>query len=147
MSAIVDTHADAAELELAPLLMREPLAAFLDAHVRRRRRAARGRAGRRGPLERHVPDPPRRAASGAAPPAPPAAAAVAPTTCCARRGCCSAVEHADVRTPRVLATCDDESVIGAPFYVMEKVEGDVITTQVPAALDTPEQRAPRSPTS
>ena len=31
------------------------------------------------------------------------------------------VEDADVRTPRVLPTCDDESVIGAPFYVMEKV--------------------------
>ena len=45
----------------------------------------------------------------------------------------------------MLATCDDEAVIGAPFYVMEKVEGDVITTQVPAALDTPEQRAHASP--
>jgi aminoglycoside phosphotransferase (APT) family kinase protein len=52
-----------------------------------------------------------------------------------------AVEHADVRTPRVLATCEDLDVIGAPFYVMEKIEGDVITTQVPPALDTPAQRA------
>ncbi len=32
MSAIVDTHAEAAALELPPLLVREPLAAFLDAH-------------------------------------------------------------------------------------------------------------------
>ena len=30
-----------------------------------------------------------------------------------------------MRTPRVLLTCDDESVIGAPFYVMERIEGDV----------------------
>ena len=37
----------------------------------------------------------------------------------------TAVQDADVRTPRVLATCDDEAVIGAPFYVMERVEGDV----------------------
>ena len=37
----------------------------------------------------------------------------------------SAVQDAAVRTPRVLATCDDEAVIGAPFYVMERVEGDV----------------------
>ena len=32
----------------------------------------------------------------------------------------------------MLAACDDESVIGAPFYVMELVEGDVITTTIPA---------------
>jgi aminoglycoside phosphotransferase (APT) family kinase protein len=44
------------------------------------------------------------------------------------------------RVPRVLAVCDDESVIGAPFYVMEEVAGDVVTGQMPAALDTPEQR-------
>ena len=31
-----------------------------------------------------------------------------------------AVEGADVRTPKVLVACDDESVIGAPFYVMER---------------------------
>ena len=42
-----------------------------------------------------------------------------------------------MRTPRVAAACDDESVIGAPFYVMERVEGDVITSALPAALDTP----------
>jgi aminoglycoside phosphotransferase (APT) family kinase protein len=35
----------------------------------------------------------------------------------------------------VLATCDDEAVIGAPFYVMERVEGDVITTAAPADAD------------
>jgi aminoglycoside phosphotransferase (APT) family kinase protein len=45
-----------------------------------------------------------------------------------------------VRTPRVLATCDDDAVIGAPFYVMDLIEGDVITTDVPEPLDTPDQR-------
>src|SRR3954470_1611907 len=40
------------------------------------------------------------------------------------------------RVPGVLAVCDDESVIGAPFYVMDYVEGEVITNEVPAALDT-----------
>jgi aminoglycoside phosphotransferase (APT) family kinase protein len=40
------------------------------------------------------------------------------------------------RVPRVLAVCDDEAVIGAPFYVMERVAGHVITGEVPAALDT-----------
>ncbi len=51
-----------------------------------------------------------------------------------------ALEPTPVRTPRVLAVCDDESVIGAPFYVMEQVAGEVITTSVPAPLDTPAER-------
>ena len=42
-----------------------------------------------------------------------------------------------VRVPRVLAVCPDPTVIGAPFYVMELVAGEVITGAVPAALDTP----------
>ena len=45
-----------------------------------------------------------------------------------------------VRTPRVLAVCDDERVIGAPFYVMEEMHGDVITSAMPAPLDNPDQR-------
>jgi aminoglycoside phosphotransferase (APT) family kinase protein len=39
-----------------------------------------------------------------------------------------------VRTPRVLAVCSDEAVIGAPFYVMERIEGDVITSALPQPL-------------
>jgi aminoglycoside phosphotransferase (APT) family kinase protein len=52
----------------------------------------------------------------------------------------SALEPTTVRTPRVLAVCEDTGVIGAPFYVMERVRGEAITDTVPAALDTPEQR-------
>jgi aminoglycoside phosphotransferase (APT) family kinase protein len=51
------------------------------------------------------------------------------------------VDGQRIRTPRVLLTCDDEAVIGAPFYVMEKVEGDVITSALPTALDQPPERA------
>ncbi len=51
----------------------------------------------------------------------------------------AALEHTRVRVPRVLAVCDDAGVIGAPFYVMEHVAGDVITDSVPDPLDTPEQ--------
>jgi aminoglycoside phosphotransferase (APT) family kinase protein len=40
----------------------------------------------------------------------------------------------------VLAVGDDEQVIGAPFYVMERIEGEVIVASVPAALDTPPER-------
>lgn len=52
----------------------------------------------------------------------------------------SALEPADVRAPRVLAVSDDAAVIGAPFYVMEQVRGTVITDTIPESLDTPEQR-------
>jgi aminoglycoside phosphotransferase (APT) family kinase protein len=51
-----------------------------------------------------------------------------------------ALEATPVRTPRVLAVCDDPAVIGAPFYVMERVDGDVITGAIPEPLDNPEQR-------
>jgi aminoglycoside phosphotransferase (APT) family kinase protein len=46
-----------------------------------------------------------------------------------------ALEPTDVRVPEILAVCDDPAVIGAPFYVMELIEGEVITDSVPAALD------------
>jgi aminoglycoside phosphotransferase (APT) family kinase protein len=42
------------------------------------------------------------------------------------------------RVPSVLGVCDDLSVIGAPFYLMEKLDGHVVTSTVPAELDTPE---------
>ena len=61
------------------------------------------------------------------------------TTSCARRACCRASPGARA-CPAVLAVCDDPAVIGAPFYVMERVEGHVVTSAVPAALDTPEDR-------
>ncbi len=52
----------------------------------------------------------------------------------------SALEPTAVRTPHVLAVCDDTDVIGAPFFVMERVTGEVITDTIPAALDGDEQR-------
>jgi aminoglycoside phosphotransferase (APT) family kinase protein len=133
MSAIVDTPEEAAQQELEPLLVRRPLEAFLD---------ARGLG--EGPLEAEtigeghsnvtfaihrdggawvLRRPPR-------PPLPPSAHDVL-----REARLLSAVQEADVRTPRVLATCDDESVIGAPFYVMELIEGDVLTTELPPALE------------
>ena len=53
----------------------------------------------------------------------------------------TALEPTSVRTPRVLAVCAEPDVIGAPFYVMERVRGAVITDELPAPLDTPEHRA------
>ena len=51
-----------------------------------------------------------------------------------------ALEATPVRTPRVLGVCPDPAVIGAPFYVMEQVYGEVITGSIPDPLDTPDQR-------
>jgi aminoglycoside phosphotransferase (APT) family kinase protein len=36
--------------------------------------------------------------------------------------------------------CDGPEVIGAPFYVMERVDGEVITDTLPSALDDPPER-------
>jgi aminoglycoside phosphotransferase (APT) family kinase protein len=51
-----------------------------------------------------------------------------------------AVAKAGVRVPRVLAVCEDDSVLGVPFYVMEALEGTVVSEELPEALDVPEQR-------
>jgi aminoglycoside phosphotransferase (APT) family kinase protein len=53
----------------------------------------------------------------------------------------TALSPTPVRVPHVHAICEDPSVIGAPFYVMELVPGEVITAKLPPALDTAEQRA------
>ncbi len=138
MTAIVDTPEEAAALELAPLLVRRPLEAFLDERGLgsgpvEAETVGEGHSNityliRREAGEWVLRRPPR-------PPLPPSAHDVL-----REARLLTAIEDADVRTPRVLATCDDESVIGAPFYVMEKVEGDVITAEIPARLDTPAQR-------
>ena len=39
------------------------------------------------------------------------------------------------KTPRPLLYCDDETVIGAPFYVMERRRGVILRGQPPAALN------------
>jgi len=44
------------------------------------------------------------------------------------------------RVPRVLAACDDASVVGAPFYVMERVHGEVLTSTLPPGLDSVAER-------
>jgi aminoglycoside phosphotransferase (APT) family kinase protein len=44
------------------------------------------------------------------------------------------------RVPAVLAVCDDPAVIGVPFYVMERVAGEVITSALPPALDAVDDR-------
>ncbi|HEX4690289.1 MAG TPA: phosphotransferase family protein [Solirubrobacteraceae bacterium] len=139
MPAIVDTAEEAQALDLPPLLVRRPLEAYLDAHGLgsgpvSAETVGEGhsnvtflieRGGERWVLRR----PPR-------PPLPPSAHDVLREAWLLR-----ALGATDVRVPRVLAACDDETVIGAPFYVMELIEGDVIVSSIPGPLDTePERR-------
>lgn len=51
----------------------------------------------------------------------------------------SALAGTPVRTPKPLAVCDDPSVIGVPFYLMETVDGVVVRNDLPEAF-TPEHR-------
>jgi aminoglycoside phosphotransferase (APT) family kinase protein len=44
------------------------------------------------------------------------------------------------RLAEIVAVCDDDSVLGVPFYVMRHLDGDVITTSLPAGLDHPAER-------
>ena len=133
MTAIVDTPEEAAALELPPLLVRRPLEAFLDAQGLGSGPVDAEPIGeghsnvtyliRRGDDAWVLRRPPR-------PPLPPSAHDVL-----REARLLQAIEGTGARGPEVLATCDDEDVIGAPFYVMERVQGDVITSEIPPPLD------------
>src|SRR5256885_12741503 len=135
---IVDTHEEAAELDLPPLLIRKPLEDYLDRQGLGSGRIEAERIGeghsnvtyliRRGDDRFVLRRPPR-------PPIPPSANDVL-----REARVLTALQPTDVPTADVLAICDDESVIGAPFYVMPFLEGHVITTEMPDELDNPEQR-------
>jgi len=135
---IVATHAEAERNERVPLLVLEPLAAFLDEHGLGTGPITAEPVGdghsnvtylvRREGREVVVRRPPR-------PPLPPSAHDVVREARLLR-----AIQGTAARVPEVLAVCEDEAVIGAPFYVMERIRGEVITKEVPAALDTPAER-------
>ena len=48
---------------------------------------------------------------------------------------------AGARVPAVLAVCDDTSLLGVPFYVMELAPGVPVDRTLPSAIDTPSDRA------
>jgi aminoglycoside phosphotransferase (APT) family kinase protein len=136
---VVATHEAARANDRPPLLVVRPLVEFLDARGLGDgddldvRPVGEGHSNvtylvRRGGWEGVLRRPPR-------PPLPPSAHDVLREARVLR-----AVEPTPVRVPGVLAVCEDEGVIGAPFYVMEKVEGEVITSALPEALDTPAER-------
>ncbi|HTA37041.1 MAG TPA: phosphotransferase family protein [Solirubrobacteraceae bacterium] len=136
---IVQTAAEGQANERPPLLVLEPLEAFLDAHGLGEGEIEASPIGeghsnvtylvRRGAREMVLRRPPR-------PPLPPSAHDVLREARLLR-----ALANTPARVPAVLAVGDDESVIGCPFYVMELIDGEVIVTEIPDQLDTPAQRA------
>jgi aminoglycoside phosphotransferase (APT) family kinase protein len=138
VTAIVDTREEADALDLPPLLVRRPLEACLDEHGLgsgpiEAEPVGEGHSNvtylvRRGDAELVLRRPPR-------PPLPPSAHDVL-----REARLLTALQGAQVRTPRVLLACNDESVIGAPFYVMERIEGDVIASALPPRLDGEKER-------
>src|SRR3979409_1659279 len=44
------------------------------------------------------------------------------------------------RLAEIVAVCDDESVIGVPFYVMRFLDGHVITSELPPGLESEDAR-------
>jgi aminoglycoside phosphotransferase (APT) family kinase protein len=134
---IVRTHDEGTANEREPLLVLDPLLAFLDA-----RGLGAGEidvtpigeghsnvtyALRRDGEELVLRRPPRG-------PLPPSAHDVL------REARVLSALAARARVPAVLGVCDDPSVIGAPFYLMQKLDGHVVTRELPRELDTPEDR-------
>jgi aminoglycoside phosphotransferase (APT) family kinase protein len=135
---IVRSHEQGGTNERPPLLVLEPLMAFLDEHGLGEGEIEASPIGdghsnvtyliERDGREMVLRRPPR-------PPLPPSAHDVL-----REARLLSALRDTPARVPDVLAVCADEATIGAPFYVMERIEGDVIVTSIPAPLDTPEER-------
>lgn len=53
----------------------------------------------------------------------------------------SALAGVGAPSPRPIAYCEDTSLIGAPFYIMERLRGFVVGRQGAPELDTPEKTA------
>jgi aminoglycoside phosphotransferase (APT) family kinase protein len=150
---VVATHAAAAGNAREPLIVVEPLRAFLDEHglgdgELRLAPIGEGHSNVTYLVERDSgPDLERQIGPGPGAPCQlvlrrPPRGPLAPSTHDVLREArlLRALGDRAARVPRVLAVCDDEAVIGAPFYVMERVPGEVVTTALPPALDTPAQR-------
>jgi aminoglycoside phosphotransferase (APT) family kinase protein len=129
---VVDTAAEAATLELQPLLVLEPLREFLDgvglgSGAIEATPIGDGHSNvtyllRRGDTRLVLRRPPRG-------PLPPSAHDVLREARLLR-----SLHPLGLPVPEVLATCEDVEVVGAPFYVMPFVEGHVLIDAVPAQL-------------
>jgi aminoglycoside phosphotransferase (APT) family kinase protein len=136
---IVETHAQARGNARVPLLVLEPLREFMDAEglgagALTAEPIGEGHSNvtyllrREDGRELVLRRPPR-------PPLPPSAHDVL-----REARLLGALWGTEARVPQVVAVCASEDVIGCPFFLMERVVGEVITSVVPADLDAPAQR-------
>src|SRR5215216_7286358 len=137
---VVETAEEAAPLERPPIIVLDRVAAFLDAHglgagaIRAARIGEGGGSNFTYVLERDkgrfvLRRPPR-------PPLPPSAHDMVREA----RLQLAVREAGFTRLPTIVAVCDDETLLGVPFYVMEWLDGDVVTSKLPQGLETPQAR-------
>jgi aminoglycoside phosphotransferase (APT) family kinase protein len=137
---IVATGVEAEQLEKPPLLVLDALRGFLDAHglglggLRARRIGEGGGSNFTFLLERDsgryvLRRPPR-------PPLPPSAHDVVREA----RLQLALREAGFTRLPTIVAVCEDESLLGVPFYIMEELEGLVPTEELPPGLESEASR-------
>ena len=137
---IVETSADAEGLEKPPLLVLDRVREFLDEHDLGSGELHASRIGEgggsnftflleRGPDRFVLRRPPR-------PPLPPSAHDVVREA----RLQLALREAGFERLPTILAVCEDESLLGVPFYVMRYLDGVVPTDDLPPGLDEEVQR-------
>ena len=132
---IVERPADASAAERPPLLVLETVREFLDGHglgdgeLRAHRIGEGGGSNFSFLLERSdgarfvLRRPPR-------PPLPPTAHDVVRESRLQL-----ALAPLGIRVPNIRAVCEDESLLGVPFYVADYIEGHVITAELPPPLD------------
>jgi aminoglycoside phosphotransferase (APT) family kinase protein len=132
---VVETAEGVESLDKPPLLVLDRVRAFLDAHglgagdVHARRIGEGGGSNFTFLLERDegrfvLRRPPR-------PPLPPSAHDVVREA----RLQLALREAGFARLPTIVAVCDDEDVLGVPFYVMDELNGNVPTDELPAGVD------------
>jgi aminoglycoside phosphotransferase (APT) family kinase protein len=137
---IVESSAEAQGLARPPLLILDRVQAFLDEHdlgaggVRARRIGEGGGSNFTFLLERDrgryvLRRPPR-------PPLPPSAHDVVREA----RLQLALRDAGFTRLPTIVAVCQDEEIIGVPFYVMEELDGLVLTEELPPGLESEEAR-------
>jgi len=137
---VVETAEDAASPERPPIIVLDRVAAFLDAHglgagpIRATRIGEGGGSNFTYLLERDegrfvLRRPPR-------PPLPPSAHDMVREA----RLQLALREGGFTRLPTIVAVCDDDAVLGVPFYVMEWLDGHVVTDALPPGLETKDAR-------
>ena len=140
MSDIVATEAEAAGALRPPLVVLDRLQAFLDANglgggpLHARRIGDGGGSNfsflvERGEERFVLRRPPR-------PPLPPSAHDMVREA----RLQLALAPHG-IRLPPILAVCEDDGVLGVPFYVMRFLDGHVVTSELPHGLELREARA------